>query len=70
VRQAHEIWNKRVTTGELNRWFEPRWRSSAAVGRWRRLKLRYVTQAKARHRRFWHLARERNGSPTIIRAIW
>ena len=49
VRVVHETWNKRVGTGELNRWFE------GAVERHppplvdgRRLKLRYVTQAKAR----------------------
>lgn len=49
VREATEIWNRRVPTGELNRWFE------AAIERFppplvdgRRLKLRYITQAKAR----------------------
>ena len=49
VREAAEIWNRRVPTGELNRWFE------SAIDRFppplvdgRRLKLRYITQAKAR----------------------
>jgi GTP-binding protein len=49
VRQAHEIWNKRVTTGELNRWFEAAMeRHPPPLVDGRRLKLRYVTQAKAR----------------------
>jgi GTP-binding protein len=49
VRRAHEIWNKRVTTGELNRWFEAALeRHPPPLVDGRRLKLRYVTQAKAR----------------------
>jgi len=49
VRRAHEIWNKRVTTGELNRWFENALeRHPPPLVDGRRLKLRYVTQAKAR----------------------
>jgi len=49
VWKAYDAWNTRVPTGELNRWFE------AAIARHppplvdgRRLKLRYITQAKAR----------------------
>ncbi|WP_419895944.1 ribosome biogenesis GTPase Der [Roseomonas sp. USHLN139] len=49
VRQTMERWNKRVPTGELNRWFE------AAVAKHtppladgRRIKLRYATMPKAR----------------------
>ena len=49
VRRAHEIWNTRVPTGELNRWFEAALeRHAAPLVDGRRLKLRYVTQAKAR----------------------
>jgi GTP-binding protein len=49
VRRAHEIWNKRVTTGELNRWFEQALeRHPPPLVDGRRLKLRYMTQAKAR----------------------
>jgi GTP-binding protein len=49
VRRAHEVWNKRVTTGELNRWFEAALeRHPPPLVDGRRLKLRYVTQAKAR----------------------
>jgi len=49
VRQAHEVWNKRIPTGELNRWFEQALEThQAPLVSGRRLKLRYVTQAKAR----------------------
>jgi GTP-binding protein len=49
VRRAHEIWNTRVPTGELNRWFEAALeRHAAPLVDGRRLKLRYITQAKAR----------------------
>ena len=49
VRAAHATWNKRVPTGELNRWFEAALeRHPPPLVNGRRLKLRYVTQAKAR----------------------
>ncbi len=49
VRRAHDVWNKRVTTGELNRWFENALeKHPPPLVDGRRLKLRYVTQAKAR----------------------
>jgi GTP-binding protein len=49
VRAAHDVWNKRIPTGELNRWFEHAlFTHQAPLVSGRRLKLRYVTQAKAR----------------------
>jgi len=49
VRQAHAIWNTRVGTGELNRWFEGALeRHQPPLVDGRRLKMRYITQAKAR----------------------
>ncbi len=49
VRRAHAVWNTRVATGELNRWFEAALeRHAAPLVDGRRLKLRYVTQPKAR----------------------
>jgi GTP-binding protein len=49
VRRAHAIWNTRVPTGELNRWFEAALeRHAAPLVDGRRLKLRYMTQPKAR----------------------
>ena len=49
VREASRIWNIRVPTGELNRWFEAALaRHAPPLVDGRRLKLRYMTQAKAR----------------------
>ncbi len=49
VRRAHTVWNTRVPTGELNRWFEGALeRHPPPLVDGRRLKLRYITQAKAR----------------------
>jgi GTP-binding protein len=49
IRQAYRVWNQRVPTGELNRWFETALeRHQPPMVEGRRLKLRYVTQAKAR----------------------
>jgi GTP-binding protein len=49
VRKAHEIWNTRVGTSALNRWFETALeRHQAPLVEGRRLKLRYITQAKSR----------------------
>ncbi|MGH7041211.1 MAG: ribosome biogenesis GTPase Der [Acetobacteraceae bacterium] len=49
VRAAHAVWNTRLPTGELNRWFEEALsrHPPPMVGRGR-IKLRYITQAKAR----------------------
>jgi GTP-binding protein len=46
---THEIWNKRISTGRLNRWLTPVIESTpppAVSGR--RVKIRYMTQPKAR----------------------
>jgi GTPase len=49
IRRAHEVWNTRVPTGELNRWFEYALNGhQPPLVQGRRLKLRYITQAKAR----------------------
>ncbi len=49
VREVHRVWNTRVPTGELNRWFEATLaRHPPPLVSGRRLKLRYITQAKAR----------------------
>jgi GTP-binding protein len=47
--RAHEIWNKRISTARLNRWLEGALEQNpppAVAGR--RIKIRYVTQPKAR----------------------
>ena len=49
VRQAHALWNTRVPTAALNRWFEQALeRQPPPLLSGRRLKRRYVTQAKTR----------------------
>jgi GTPase len=49
VRRAHEVWNTRVSTSGLNRWFEQAMeRHPPPLVSGRRLKLRYMTQVKAR----------------------
>jgi GTP-binding protein len=49
VRRAHEVWNTRLATATLNRWFEQALaRHAPPLVSGRRLKLRYITQAKAR----------------------
>lgn len=49
VRAVYETWNSRIATGALNRWFEEVLeRHQAPLVDGRRLKLRYITQAKAR----------------------
>jgi len=49
IEEAYAVWNKRVSTASLNRWFEQAVDANpppAVSGR--RLKLNYITQAKAR----------------------
>ena len=49
VRQAHAVWNTRLPTAELNRWFaDALARHAPPLVDGRRLKLRYLTQPKAR----------------------
>ncbi len=49
VRAAHASWDKRVSTGALNRWLESALeRHQPPLVNGKRLKLRYMTQAKAR----------------------
>ena len=49
VRDAYAVWKLGVPTGELNRWFETALeRHPPPLVDRRRLKLRYITQVKAR----------------------
>jgi len=49
VRRAHAVWNTRVPTAALNRWFTAALeRHPPPLASGRRLRLRYITQAKAR----------------------
>ena len=49
VTQTHEVWNTRLSTSRLNRWFDniTQYHPPPAVAG-RRVKLRYITQAKTR----------------------
>jgi GTPase len=49
VINAHDIWNKRITTSALNRWLiDAVARHAPPASSGRRIKLRYMTQASAR----------------------
>ncbi|MBU8536246.1 ribosome biogenesis GTPase Der [Falsiroseomonas tokyonensis] len=49
VRTVYELWNRRVPTGELNRWFETmKERHQPPLVEGKRIKLRYATMPKAR----------------------
>ena len=64
VVRVHEIWNRRVDTGLLNRWLEGMVDSHPPpVVKGRRLRLRYMTQAKARPPTFILFASSRGALP-------
>jgi len=47
--EAYELWNRRVSTGRLNRWLAYMTeRHPPPLARGRRVRLRYVTQVKSR----------------------
>ena len=47
--ELHDAWNKRVPTGELNRWFERAVDANPPPApKGKRIKLRYITQVKSR----------------------
>jgi GTP-binding protein len=49
VREVYALWNRRIPTGELNRWFEGMMtRHPPPLSEGRRIKLRYATMPKAR----------------------
>lgn len=49
VKRAFEVWNMRIATGPLNRWLDDiTQRHPPPLSRGRRLRLRYITQAKTR----------------------
>jgi GTP-binding protein len=49
VLRTYDVWNKRIPTGHLNRWLaEATEQHPPPMVRGRRLRLRYMTQVKAR----------------------
>ena len=64
VLKAHQAWNRRIPTGQLNRWLEEVCENHPpplAAGR--RIRLRYMTQAKARPPTFVIFASRPTGLP-------
>ncbi len=65
VVRVHEVWNKRISTGKLNRWLTATVDMTpppAVSGR--RIKLRYMTQAKARPPSFLLFGNQLRDLPT------
>ncbi len=63
--QVHEVWNKRIATGKLNRWLEATIAETpppAVSGR--RIKIRYMTQPKARPPHFVLFGNQLDELPT------
>ncbi len=68
ILEAHRVWNRRVTTGQLNRWLEgmvARHPPPAPQGK--RIKLRYMTQAKTRPPGFVVMCSHPDKLPTSYR---
>ncbi|MEC7488059.1 MAG: ribosome biogenesis GTPase Der [Pseudomonadota bacterium] len=60
----HDVWNKRVSTGPLNRWLHGMVeRHPPPVHRGRRIRIRYITQLKARPPTFVVFASQPTGIP-------
>jgi GTP-binding protein len=65
VIRSHEVWNRRIATGKLNRWLAAtidRMPPPAVSGR--RIKIRYVTQPKARPPTFVLFGNQLDALPT------
>lgn len=64
VAQVYEIWNRRVGTGPLNRWLhDATERHPPPIFRGRRIRIRYITQSKARPPTFAVFASQPAGVP-------
>ncbi len=64
VASVYEIWNKRVSTGPLNRWLQQVVeRHPPPISRGRRIRIRYITQSKARPPTFVVFASQPKGVP-------
>ena len=70
IEDAYAVWNRRVPTAALNRWFEQAVDANpppAVSGR--RLKLNYITQAKARPPSFILFCSRADAVPRILSAL-
>ena len=71
VVKAWEVWNRRVSTGQLNRWLEGMVSSHPPPApQGRRIKLRYMTQAKTRPPGFVVMCSHPTRCPTATPATW
>ncbi|MDN5249437.1 ribosome biogenesis GTPase Der [Bartonella sp. TP] len=62
--EVYNIWNKRIATGPLNRWLESVLvRHAAPLVKGRRLKIKYITQVKARPPSFVLYCSREDGLP-------
>lgn len=65
VLRVHELWNRRISTGKLNRWLEGAIeRSPPPAVSGRRIKIRYITQPKARPPQFVIFGNQLDALPT------
>ena len=64
IARAHDIWNRRVTTAQLNRWLEGMVAAHPPPApQGRRIKLKYMTQAKTRPPTFIVFASRKDALP-------
>ena len=64
VLSVYETWNARISTGQLNRWLEGMLEAhSPPMAKGRRVKLRYMTQVKARPPTFALWVSQRDALP-------
>jgi len=65
VIETHEVWNRRISTGRLNRWLASALAENPppAVSGWR-IKIRYVTQPKSRPPHFTFFGNQLDELPT------
>jgi GTP-binding protein len=63
--KVHETWNRRISTGRINRWLTTTIEKTPppAVSGWR-IKIRYMTQAKARPPHFVIFGNQLDSLPT------
>lgn len=64
VLEVYEIWNRRVSTGPLNRWLQGMVeRHPPPINRGRRIRIRYITQSKSRPPTFAVFCSQPTGVP-------
>ena len=69
---AYEVWNKRIPTSSLNRWFEHarRTRNPPPAVAGRSLRLNYITQPKSRPPSFVVFCTRADAVPDAYKRYW